>query len=150
MSRVTNGVFACLLLASGCKTDNPASGIDPRALLDLKKNCVEAGERARTSLFEMHRGCAKESGAPRFAYNGELKTCLYADRCIVSGPPPVDFFIVDAFSNSILVEYDVLRRKYSGSLPNLPSQPSGEEVFQAKFRELFGPNAQPPRCLGEP
>jgi hypothetical protein len=149
MSRALYSVFACLLLASGCKTNNAANGADPRILIDLKKKCVEAGSRARSAYFAMHPACMDTLGAPRYTYNAELKTCLYADRCFSSATAiSSQYFIMDAFSNSILVQYDVGSGVLSGTLPGLPAKSSGGDLFKTRFRDLFGPNAQAPSDFG--
>jgi hypothetical protein len=149
MSRVLYAVLSCLLLASGCKPNNPVSGVDPRLLLDLKKKCVEAGERARSTYFVMHPACMNTLSAPRYTYNTELKTCLYADRCFSNAAAvSSQYFIMDAFSNSILIQYDIGSRMFSGTLPGLPTKSSSGDVFKTRFGELFGPNTQSPSDFG--
>ena len=141
--------IAAVLLCSlvGC---NSPSDDDPRILLDLKKKCVEAGEKARAALFEMSPPCDKELSEPRYTYNNDLKTCLYADKCFtVQADSRASLFIIDAFSNSVLIQYDMRTSGYSGSLPGLPAKPSRRDYFETKFHELFGPNAQLPRSLLE-
>jgi hypothetical protein len=148
MSRALYTVFAGLL-ASGCKMNNSDRGVDPRVLVDLKKKCTEAGERARSAYFAMHPACMNTLGAPRYTYNNELRTCLYADRCFSSAAAvSSQYFIMDAFSNSMLIQYDVGSSMFSGTLPGLPTKSSGTDVFKTKFRELFGPNAQSPSDFG--
>jgi len=150
----TATVFLCSLPVVGC---NAPSENDPRVLLDLKAKCAEAGERARAALLEAHPVCKDESD-PRYMYNMELKTCLYADRCVYGGVDGAAYsFIMDAFSNSLLIQYDNCFRFWEGSIQarcqdggtfsgarlDLPN--SGSKAFVSKYRELFGPNVQLPR-----
>jgi hypothetical protein len=135
-----------VLLCSQVGCNSPSDN-DPRVLLDLKKKCVEAGEKARALELEMWPAC-KGSSDPRFTYNAVLKTCLYADVCYAGSRYT---FIMDAFSHSFLIRYDINDGYYSGSLPDLPTKPSaGSKVLISKFHELFGPTAQPPWGSGEP
>jgi len=132
------GLLICSIVTVGC---NAPSDNEPKLLLDLKKKCEEAGQRARAAELEMYSTC-RDSSDPRYAYNNVLKTCLYADRCYAGNSYK---FIMDAFSRSMLIRYDVRDGYYSGTLPGLPAKPSsGKDVFDATFRELFGPNTEPP------
>ncbi len=149
---------------SGCGVGcHRQSDDDPRVLLDLKKRCVEAGEKTRAALLEANSLC-RDSSDPRYTYNKELKTCLYADRCFYGGADGAAYsFTRDAFSRSVLIQYDNCFRMmgdgsiqahcqaggtFPGAIPDLPNLE--KKAFISKFRELFGSDAQPPSDLGGP
>lgn len=154
------GLLLYSLTTVGCKAPTENA---PTTLLELKKKCVDAGERARAARLQAHPEC-RDSSDPRYSYSKELSTCLYADRCLYGGlDGAAYFFIVDSFSNSVLIQYDNCFRMiadgsirsrcqdggtFPGSRPDLPN--SGSTAFVSKFHQLFGASTQPPLGLKEP
>jgi hypothetical protein len=118
---------------------------DNGALLKLKSQCQEAGEKARAEWVAKYDR-EHFSETPEYAYNESLHTCLYADsywdteNLIVKmgGGNMVEVrFILDVYTNKTLIEYTA----YDGK--PIEGSPS-EAKFEAEKRRLMGgpPSAQ--------
>jgi hypothetical protein len=124
---------------------------DDGHLLALKSKCREDGDKARQEWARTYFG-EQFSKEPEYAYSPSLKTCIWLGE--YWGPASLEpgeihvRFILDVYSNKILIEYTALNGKQIGDVSaaefermrmdvlglDKPGEPQDETERQLRYR----------------
>ena len=144
---------ACLCCSQRPETSARMETQRQEALLRMKAQCKEAGEKAHEKFISLNpSGPLTE---PEYGYSETLNTCLYEDSYVdrpnaaalkgSKGSTRTDRFVFDVYANRVILEYIAYDGRSITESPD-PVMCRTEKEYEARKAALFGapePTASP-------